>query len=83
MPGHLTFLLGLAGSGKTWLVTHVLHYDKAFEESFAENEEKHGELVGLLQAGKRCILSEARYLSGIHRDAFLNRLRRRSDTTKS
>ena len=59
--GKVTFVVGFAGSGKSWLIDNEIKPDRAFHESFAapgEHDRHHSELVACLRRGKRCAVSE-------------------------
>src|SRR5687767_12920010 len=76
--GIVTFILGLAGSGKSWLVDR-LTVDKAFEEQFAadgEHEQHHADLLARLNRGEHCVVSELKFLNAKERDAYVAKLKR-------
>lgn len=73
--GTVTFVLGLAGSGKSCFVSQ-LKVDKAFEEGFmgSEHETHHADLVERLKRGEHCAVSELQLLHPKTRDAYVKRL---------
>ena len=74
--GTVTFVLGLAGSGKSWLVSR-LKVDRAFEEGFdapESREQFHAELLARLRAGQHCTVSEVAFLAPARRDEYVSRL---------
>lgn len=76
--GHVTFIVGLAGSGKSHLMNSG-RFDFACHDGFmavGAHESAHRNLVRLLRAGKRCAVAELQLMRRYTRDGYLLRLRR-------
>jgi len=72
--GKLILVLGLAGSGKSHLIS-LLKNEFCIEEGFALDEENNiQKLLKELSEGKCCVVSERKYRSTEERDAFLRRI---------
>lgn len=72
--GKLILVLGLAGSGKSHLIS-LLKNEFCIEEGFALDEENNiQKLLNGLSEGKCCVVSERKYRSTKERDAFLRRI---------
>jgi hypothetical protein len=56
----VTFILGLCGSGKTWLADRIIAGAK-FDEGFLNENPQHEALVAALRSGKDCIGIEIGY----------------------
>jgi hypothetical protein len=69
----VTFVLGLSGSGKTWLAERIKAVAK-FDESFLGTPEDHQALVGLLKLGKDCVVVDIGYCDQRHRDAIVQEI---------
>ena len=74
--GTVTFVLGLAGSGKTHLIQWMKHDWMVEEDFFTPTwfDIKHAELVKHLQNGNNCVVSELQLLTESVRDAYVARL---------
>ena len=76
MPGSLTFILGLCGAGKSYLIRQ-LDADLKFDEGFAWNlRGEHEQLVAALRANKRCAVIEVAYCLPGPRETYVARIRR-------
>lgn len=72
--GTLILVLGLAGSGKSHLIS-LLKNDFCIEEGFALDEEVNIEkLLGELSKGSCCVISERKYRSTNERAEFFRRI---------
>ena len=56
----VTFILGYAGSGKSWLVDRLVA-DTKFDDDFLSDKAKHKALIAALQAGRDCVVVEIAY----------------------
>lgn len=56
----VTFILGLCGSGKTWLADRIAAIRK-FDEGFLSDQAQHGALIESLKAGNDCVVVEVAY----------------------
>jgi hypothetical protein len=56
----VTFILGLCGSGKTWLADRIVAARK-FDESFLKDQAQHDALIAVLRSGKDCVVFEIAY----------------------
>lgn len=56
----VTFILGLCGSGKTWLADRIVAVGK-FDESFFADQAQHDALIAFLRSGKDCVVVEIAY----------------------
>lgn len=76
--GTLLLVLGLAGSGKSHMIS-ALAKDYCVEENFACDEEQEKKSIEALAAklseGKYCVISERKYMATPARDDFLERVR--------
>jgi hypothetical protein len=73
----VTFVLGLAGSGKSHYVANLVA-NKRFEENFATegcHDAFHADLVDRLLRGEHCTVSELQYLDPELRDEYVRKLR--------
>jgi hypothetical protein len=70
----VTFILGLCGSGKTWLAQTLLTETEAewFDEPIGENKEPA--IVQCLRDGRDCIVEELFYCLEQYRSPMLDRL---------
>ena len=79
MSGVVTFVCGLAGSGKSWFIDSVLKPDWACHEGFmavGRHEANHRKLVRRLRRGDACAVSELQLMKRYVRDGYMLRLRR-------
>lgn len=76
--GVVTFVLGLAGSGKSHYISRH-DFDWVCEEGFMvanQHEANYRELVRRLRRGQRCAVAELQLLGRYTRSGFVARLRR-------
>jgi len=76
--GLVTFVVGLAGSGKTHYVT-TRRFDWVCDEGFmaaGQSEKNHRELVRRLRRGERCAVAELQLLNRYVQSGYIQRLRR-------
>ncbi len=74
----VTFIVGLAGSGKSSLLNSLV-YDEVFEERFWLDDETlekhHKEIIRFLRENKHCIVTERRFMYQEARAEYTHRLR--------
>lgn len=56
----VTFILGLSGSGKTWLADRIDAAAK-FDEGFLNDQTQHDALIAVLRSGTDCVVVEIAY----------------------
>src|SRR5262245_47482112 len=66
----ITFLLGLCGSGKTWLKDRLAARVK-FDEGFVNDSKQQADLFDALRAGKDAVVVEITYCEEKRRNKFL------------
>lgn len=66
----VTFILGLCGSGKTWLADRIIA-DEKFDDSFLKDQNKHCALIDALGSGKDCIVIEIAYCCEKEREKII------------
>lgn len=74
--GRVTFVVGLAGSGKSWLIKR-LRADWVCEEGFMMphlHERNHRELVRRLLRNQHCVISELQFMNRYTRIGYEQRL---------
>lgn len=82
--GSVTFVVGLAGSGKSHFIGRQ-RFQWVCEEGFMAaglSEANHRELVRRLRRGERCAVSELQLLNRYVRDGYIARLRRSVPTVR-
>lgn len=68
------FVLGLCGSGKTWLADHIVATEK-FDEDFLNDPKKHADLIKALRSIRDCVVVEIAYCLATYRDQIVSELR--------
>jgi hypothetical protein len=71
----VTFILGLCGSGKTWLADHLIIADKIFDEGFFDDRGQHADLIASLRGGQDCVVIEITYCCERARTLIVNEVR--------
>jgi hypothetical protein len=56
----VTFILGLCGSGKTWLADRIVAGVK-FDDNFLNDPNQHAALIEALRSGQDCVVVEIAY----------------------
>ncbi len=69
----VTFILGLCGSGKTWLADRVVAVGK-FDEGFLNDHAQHNALIAVLHCGKDCVVVEIAYCREEERKKIVSEL---------
>ena len=71
----VTFILGLCGSGKTWLADRIVA-DVKFDEGFLDNkDQQHDALIKALHAGQDCVVVEIQYCREDDRKKIVEKIR--------
>ena len=70
----VTFILGLCGSGKTWLAERIIA-DRTFDEGFICDKTQHVALIDALRSGGDCVVVEIHYCRQSDRNTIVAELR--------
>lgn len=74
----VTFIVGLAGSGKTRLLKNLV-YDAVMDDDFwfsdEAKSENHAALLALLKDGKHCVIAERQFMFASRRDEYEKQLK--------
>lgn len=70
----LTFILGLCGSGKTWLADRIVAARK-FDEGFLRDADQHAALFECLRNNQDCVVVEISYCDASYRKQILEKLK--------
>src|SRR5580698_7665466 len=70
----VTFILGLCGSGKTYLADRIIASAK-FDEGFLDDQAQHDALIAALRSGKDCVVIEIAYCYASARVQILSEIR--------
>src|SRR5262245_54976611 len=70
MSPTVTFILGLCGSGKTWMAGRI-RADIRFDEGFLQDESQQKELVESLAAGRDAVVVEIGFCDERNRQRIL------------
>lgn len=69
-----TFIVGLCGSGKTWLADRIVAGRK-FDEGFFDAQEQHRALIAELTRGNDCVVVEIAYCHDEARHRIISELK--------